>query len=80
MTASYSGDSRGHSVGEVDAASASVVLDDGSRWQVYEGFVEIISDWQTGEMVTIKPNRDPEYPYKLVNVHKNQSVEVRFRP
>lgn len=80
MTASYTGDSRGHSVGEVDPASASVVLDDGSRWQVYEGFVEIISAWQAGEMVTIKPNRDPEYPYKLVNVHKNQSVEVRFQP
>ena len=80
MTPSYSGNSRGHSVGEVDAASASVVLDDGSRWQVYQAFADVIGKWQAGEMVTIKPNWDPEFPYKLVNVHKNQSVEARYRP
>jgi hypothetical protein len=80
VTASYSGDSRGHTVGEVDAGSVTVVLDDNSRWQVYQGFADVIAGWHPGEMVTIKPNRDPEYPYKLVNVHKNQSVEARYQP
>ena len=78
--ATYPGDSRGHSVKQVATAEITVTLEDDSRWRVYEGFVEVISGWQEGEMVTIKPNRDAEFPYKLVNVHQNQSVEARFEP
>ncbi len=76
----YAGDSRGHSVDRLDADNDIVVLEDGSRWKVYEGFVDIARNWQPEEMVTIKPNRDPLYPYKLVNVHKNQSVEAQYLP
>jgi hypothetical protein len=80
MVATYTGESRGHSVNRVDSSVALVVLEDDSQWRVYEGFANVISRWQEGEMVTIKPNRDPEFPYKLVNVHQNQSVEARFEP
>ena len=80
MTANYQGDSRGHTVDRIDSANAIVVLEDQSSWRVYEGFRDIIAKWKEGEMVTIKSNRDPEFPYKLVNVHHNQSVEARYEP
>ena len=78
MTVTYEGGSRGHSVDSIDSANSMVILEDRSQWHVYEGFADVISRWQEGEMVTIKSNRDPEFPYKLVNVHQNQSVEARY--
>lgn len=76
----YAGASRGHSLWQVDVTNGIVVLEDGSRWKVYEGFVDILRTWQAEEMVTIKPNRDPLFPYKVVNIHKNQSVEAQYLP
>lgn len=74
----YAGASRGHSLWQVDVANGIVVLEDGSRWKVYQGVVDILRAWRAEEMVTIKPNRDPLFPYKVINVHKNQSVEAQY--
>ena len=78
--ARYSGTSRGHSIVAVDAAGSRVTLEDGSVWIAYEGYVDVLRGWGEGEMITVKENRDELFPYKLVNVHHNQSVEVRLLP
>ncbi len=67
----------GHQVAEVLDEGAVMVLEDGSRWQVYEGFIFRSSKWEPGHMITVKTNRDELYPYKLINVHRNEEVEVR---
>lgn len=77
-TGRYGGPSRGHAIASVDANADVVDLDDGSRWRAYEGYHGILQEWQTGEMITVKENRDDLYPYKLINVHHNQSVEAQF--
>lgn len=74
----YSGVSRGHQLQEVIDNGLVVVLEDGSRWELYKGFAERAAAWQPGNLVTVKPGKDPEYPYLLVNVHFNESVECRL--
>lgn len=75
---SYAGLKGGHSVGKVDSEGQLVELEDGSRWQVYEGFTFRASAWSCGDMIKVKQNRNPEYPYTLVNIHKNEQLEARF--
>ncbi len=77
-SARYGGSSRGHVIASVDPETRVVALDDGSRWRAYAGYYEVLQEWQTGEMITVKGNRDDLYPYKLINVHHNQSVEVQL--
>ncbi len=74
----YAGDSRGHEIQTVEAEGGEIVLEDESRWQVYEGFVGKTKKWQVGEMITVAENRDALFPYRLINVHTNESVEVRL--
>jgi len=74
----YSGDSRGHQLQEVLDNGLVVVLEDGSRWELYEGFAGRAAAWQPGNLVTVKQGKDPEYPYLLVNVHFNESAECRL--
>jgi hypothetical protein len=78
--AAYAGGSRGHTVGAVDTGAVRLVLDDGSVWQAYDGFRDVLAGWEPGHMITVKPNRDPLFPYLLVNVHRNESVEAQFIP
>ena len=75
----YPGDSRRHQIQSVEDDGGVVVLEDGSRWQVYEGFVGITRNWRASEMITVIENRDELYPYRLINVHNNESVEVRLQ-
>lgn len=70
----------GHSISEILDGGALVALEDGSRWQVYEGFVFRSVRWEPGQMITVKPNRDELFPYKLINVHRNEEVEVSLVP
>jgi hypothetical protein len=74
----YSGPSRGHTVATIDLAAGTVTLEDGSVWEAYQGYGDVVRGWQSGEMITVKENRDEIYPYKLINVHQNQSIEVRL--
>lgn len=77
--AEYAGINNGHTLGRIEQDGAIAVLDDGSQWRVYEGFVSRVSLWQAGEMIRVKQNkRDLEYPYLLINIHKNEQVETAF--
>ena len=74
----YAGGKTGHTVARVAADGLRVALEDGSGWQVYEGYAARAAAWLPGEMITVKPSKDDQYPYLLVNVHKNESIEVRL--
>jgi len=74
----YSGNSRGHIVAEVTGAGRFVTLEDGSHWEVYEGFMSRSLRWQAGDLITVKPASDDEFPYLLVNINFNDSVESRL--
>jgi len=54
-----------------------VMLDDHSAWRVYPGFKDVAEHWLKKEMIIVKQGKDPDYPYKLVNVHRNESVEAK---
>ena len=74
----YSGAPRGHTIKEVTNAGQTVELEDGSAWEVYEGYAVRAEKWEVGDLVGVKASTDNEYPYLLVNVNFNNSVECRL--
>ncbi|MGD8514896.1 MAG: hypothetical protein PVF52_04720 [Granulosicoccaceae bacterium] len=72
----YAALSTPHSLAAVHEQGAVLELEDGSRWQVYAGFVPISGMWASDEMIRVKTNRNPEYPYTLINVHRNEQLEA----
>jgi hypothetical protein len=69
--------STGGFIKSVNTDEMFITLDDNSKWLVYEGYRERIAGWLPDEMISIKHSKDDEYPYMLINVHKNESVEVK---
>jgi len=74
----YSGDPRGHTVKEIANAGQTVLLEDGSAWAVYEGYASRAGKWEAGDLVGVKASTDNEYPYLLINVNHNNSVECKL--
>ena len=75
---SYAGLKQPHAVGKLENNGQLLELEDGSRWEVYEGFAFRTAGWSAGEMVAVKQSKNAEYPYLLVNIHKNEQVEASF--
>lgn len=73
---SYEGINTPHTVTSIGDDGHVLELDDGSRWQIYEGFTFRTNTWKGGEMINVKHNKNPDYPYTLVNIHKNEQVEA----
>jgi len=77
----YPGLKDGHFVKSVEENGAIVVLEDGARFEVYSGFQFASRKWQPQHMIKVKFNRkNADYPYKLINIHQNDSVETAWRP
>ena len=76
----YQGLNQARILNAVEDDGTTLRLDDHSCWNVYQGFAVTCSTWSAGDMINVKSSRDPEYPYKLINIHKNQSVEARLLP
>lgn len=74
----YSGDSRNHTVREISDGGLKVSLEDGSAWEVYEGFASRAAAWEMGDLIAVKASTDDLYPYLLINVNFNNSVECKL--
>jgi hypothetical protein len=75
---SYAGVGKPHTLGVIEGDGAVLVLEDSSRWQIYEGFAFRSGGWAAAEMINVKQGKNPEYPYTLVNIHRNEQVEARY--
>ena len=74
---SYPGLKQGHIVAMVDEDGLVVELEDGAHFRVYSGFQPVSARWQPEHMIRVKANpKNPEHPYKLINIHLNQEVEA----
>ena len=74
----YTGASRGHTMKQVVDGGLKVILEDGSTWEIYEGYAGRAQKWEVGDLIGIKPSTDEEFPYLLVNVNFNNSVECKL--
>jgi hypothetical protein len=74
----YSNINHGHYLQNINSAKKIITLDDESEWQIYDGYLELISSWKPDHMIRVKENKDPEFPYKIINIHTNESVEARL--
>jgi len=77
--AEYPGLKQGHVVHSVEQDGALVYLEDGACFKVYSGFHPVSSLWQPEHMIIVKANpKNTEHPYKLINIHKNEQIEVSW--
>lgn len=67
-----------HSLAAVEAQGTELRLEDGSQWRVYQGFAGRCAAWAAGQMIRVKPSRNPAFPYLLINVHCNEQVEAAW--
>jgi len=75
--ADYPGLKQGHIVAVVEEDGKIVELEDGARFQVYSGFRPVSKGWLPEHMLRVKANpKNPEHPYKLINIHCNEEVEA----
>jgi len=75
--AEYPGLKQGHVVASVKDKGAVVCLEDGACFKVYSGFQSKSRMWKVDHMIITKPNpKNPEHPYKLINIHLNEQIEV----
>ena len=75
----YPGLKQGHVIQQVEQDGAIIVLEDGARFRAYSGFHNTCAAWQPEHMVRVKENpRNPEHPYKIINIHVNQEAEVQW--
>lgn len=75
--ADYPGLKQGHVVASVEQDGGVVCLEDGACFKVYSGFHSFSRQWQPEHMINVKPNpKNSEHPYKLINIHLNQQIEV----
>ena len=74
----YSGESRGHTLQQVTDGGQTIVLEDGSAWAVYEGFASRAEQWEVGDLIAVKAGTDDLFPYLLINVNFNNSVECKL--
>jgi len=75
--ADYPGLKQGHVVASVEEDGAVVCLEDGACFKVYSGFHMFSRKWQPEHMINVKTNpKNKEHPYKLINIHLNQQIEV----
>jgi len=74
----YTGEARGHTVQHVNDGGKTVILEDGSAWEVYEGYTSRTEKWEIGDLIGVKQSTDDEFPYLLINVNFNNSVECKL--
>ena len=75
--AEYPGLKQGHLVASIENDGAIVCLEDGACFKVYTGFQPMSRDWKVDHMINVKANpKNPEHPYKLINIHCNEQIEV----
>ena len=73
----YPGLNDGHFLLSIEDGGKIVILGDGSRFSVYEGFICFTRDWQPEHMMRVKENpKNKDFPYKLINIHTNNSAEA----
>jgi len=76
----YASVNQPHTLAAIEAQGQTLQLEDGSRWDVYSGFVPVTAHWNEGDMINVRASRDDEYPYHIINIHKNQSADARLIP
>lgn len=74
----YTAINQAHILIEISESGQQLRLDDDSCWDVYAGFVERSALWASGEMINVRPCNDEQYPYRLINIHRNESVDARL--
>jgi len=75
----YTAVGSGHFVRSVTSDGQSIVLEDGSSWQVEPGSRYTAADWQPDAPVTVRPARSTaQYPYELTNTQDDEAVLARL--
>jgi hypothetical protein len=70
----------GHFIKAVGPGGASVVLEDGSRWDIDPLVRFSVADWETNEMISIRRSTDdPAFSYEIDNTSRDDGALANYR-
>ncbi|RTZ58760.1 MAG: hypothetical protein DSZ33_05425 [Gammaproteobacteria bacterium] len=78
MTQDYTDINEWHQIAEKLAEQNRLICTNGSHWEYFPGFAKVVRRWGEQDFIRIKSNKDPEYPWRLVNVSRQESVDARL--
>jgi len=78
MTEQYDAIKEWHQIAEKQKDENRLVCANGSVWEYYPGFAKVIRRWGEDDLIKLKRIKDPEYPWRLVNVSRQESVDARL--
>ncbi len=80
MTQAYDDINEWHQIAEKLVERNQLICTNGTRWEYFPGFAGVIRRWSGQDFIRIKKNRDREYPWRLINVSRQESVDARLLP
>jgi len=67
-----------HWIREVRDHGRSVILEDGSCWEIEPDGTISTSIWLPASEIEVLHGDDPSYPYKLANKDENELVDAKY--
>lgn len=78
MTEEYSAINEWHQIAEKPKDENRLICVNGSEWEYFPGFAKVIRRWSEADLIKLKKSKDPAYPWKLVNISRQESVDARL--
>jgi len=70
----------GHFIKSVVPGGGSIILEDGSRWEIDPMVRFSVTDWETNEMISIRRSiDDPAYAYEIDNTSRDDGALANYR-
>ena len=78
MSESYDAIKEWHQIAEKRKDENRLVCTNASVWEYFPGFATVIRRWNEDDLIKLKRIKDPEYPWRLINVSRQESVDAKL--
>jgi hypothetical protein len=79
-SADYSAIGGGHFITSVGEGGASLVLEDGSRWDIDPLVRFSVEDWEPNDLITVRrSNDDPAFSFEIDNTSRDDGALANYR-
>ena len=78
MTEQYSDIKEWHQIADKLKDENRLICTNGSQWEYFPGFAKVIRRWSEDDLIKLKQSKDEEYPWKLINISRQESVDAKL--
>jgi hypothetical protein len=75
----YAGLNLKHSIAKLPDGGKTVVLEDGSVWEISPSYQSRTMVWAIAQEIEVTAGVNPQYPYQLANAVTKENVDVRYK-